>query len=348
MKYIYIAIILLIFTNLVSSTNIYCYNDDNKKVDWWIILKVPYIKDISTGYEYFYYDNNTLDKIFTLHNGSLNDTINPLYFTLKQLNDNYGDKNIGYYLYNDEPYPNSITYLYPLLVYDYTYGHTKGVVQFDKNGGYFLTHSVPRFPQTPNLKYYYPENEIEYGQSMMCLSIGIDQIDIIGKQLRYTKPNIFSYNLPNEYNLPETKLMINKIWYVYPMTSIDTFITINKLNITSVTKTWNTGLDLYEDIVAEALNNDLYVESWQREGKLPNYEKPCYKYEIINVMNIKFDDTYTYTSTKDHSKYAISENNNIVCISDMNRDTGQRVRGGGCICFQHDNLHNSFRNIISF
>ena len=202
---------------LSLSNNINCYNDKNSSVDWWMILKIPYTKDISTGYEYVYYDNNTIDKTFNIHSGSLNDTVNPLYYTLTQLN-KY--KDTGYYLYNDEPFPTKND-----NGYDYSFGHTKGSLQFDKNGGYWITHSIPRFPPIPTIKYYYPENEIEYGQSAMCLNINFDQLDIIGKQLRYTKPNVFNFNIPDEYDLPETKLLVKQIWHILHLLALVYFQT---------------------------------------------------------------------------------------------------------------------------
>jgi deoxyribonuclease-2 len=53
-------------------------------------------------------------------------------------------------------------------------GHTKGGMGFDASGGFWLVHSVPRFPVATGggATYNYPEKEKEYGQSFICMSYG--------------------------------------------------------------------------------------------------------------------------------------------------------------------------------
>jgi hypothetical protein len=51
-------------------------------------------------------------------------------------------------------------------------GHTKGDMAFDANGGFWLVHSVPRFPVATGNSYGYPAYAKEYGQSFICMSYG--------------------------------------------------------------------------------------------------------------------------------------------------------------------------------
>ncbi len=53
-------------------------------------------------------------------------------------------------------------------------GHTKGDMAFDANGGFWLVHSVPRFPAATGSGSYagYPAYAKEYGQSFICMSYG--------------------------------------------------------------------------------------------------------------------------------------------------------------------------------
>jgi hypothetical protein len=56
-----------------------------------------------------------------------------------------------------------------------SFGHTKGDMAFDANGGFWLVHSVPRFPANTGsgVSYDgYPEYASTYGQSFLCMSMG--------------------------------------------------------------------------------------------------------------------------------------------------------------------------------
>lgn len=79
-------------------------------------------------------------------------------------------------LYNDEP-PNKPS--------KSNKGHTKGVVLGDKEGGIWLVHSVPHFPPAgPN--YTYPLTGSLYGQSFLCLSLDLKNLDAVGTYSKYT------------------------------------------------------------------------------------------------------------------------------------------------------------------
>lgn len=50
--------------------------------------------------------------------------------------------------------------------------HAKGVVVFGRSLGFWLVHSVPKFPPDPaSQPYGYPDPEAEYGQSAACVSL---------------------------------------------------------------------------------------------------------------------------------------------------------------------------------
>lgn len=62
-------------------------------------------------------------------------------------------------LYNDD---------HPTGKKDSYRGHTKGVLTFDRDRGFWLVHSVPRFPHPE--AYAYPESGTVFGQSLLCVS----------------------------------------------------------------------------------------------------------------------------------------------------------------------------------
>jgi len=137
---------------------------------------------------------------------------------------------VGWLMYNDES-PSGTTYS--------SYGHTKGDIGVDNNGGFWLVHSVPRWPFAPPQQYLYPQNETSYGQSFLCMSfcrshpsresgygidmvIALDYINEIGGQFLYNKPYVYSSNL-NSYQksaLPNIQSVINKSWITVRIASV--------------------------------------------------------------------------------------------------------------------------------
>lgn len=77
-------------------------------------------------------------------------------------------------VYNDAP-PNGPT--------TFTEGHSKGMVVANSDAGFWLVHSVPKFPQLPyqNNSYTYPENGLIFGQSFLCMSMTAEELDKVGE-----------------------------------------------------------------------------------------------------------------------------------------------------------------------
>lgn len=78
-------------------------------------------------------------------------------------------------VYNDEPTNQRITSLM---------GHSKGMVVADNSSGFWLVHSVPKFPDLPyqnNNSYSYPSNGVPNGQSFLCVSMMTQELDKVGK-----------------------------------------------------------------------------------------------------------------------------------------------------------------------
>ena len=84
-----------------------------------------------------------------------------------EANASFAPDSPSYYLYNDQP-DNGVA--------SDTYGHTKGVVAADidtHRGGLWIVHSTPHWPaSTGKAKFYFPPEEIKFGQTFLCLSLG--------------------------------------------------------------------------------------------------------------------------------------------------------------------------------
>lgn len=91
-----------------------------------------------------------------------------------------------YALYNDEP---------PEGKSIGSKGHTKGAVLADSTGGFWLVHSVPHFPQVGS-SYSYPSTGITYGQSFLCISLDLSNLNKVGEYSLTRKINIYEYANP--------------------------------------------------------------------------------------------------------------------------------------------------------
>lgn len=80
---------------------------------------------------------------------------------------------MSYILYNDQP-PNAKSRS--------SKGHNKGVILANKKGGLWLIHSVPHFPQFGS-SYSYPETGTIFGQSFLCISMDLTNLNKVGMYL---------------------------------------------------------------------------------------------------------------------------------------------------------------------
>lgn len=110
---------------------------------------------------------------------------------------------------------------------------------------------VNRFPANPN-DYHYPTTGMIYGQSYLCLSLNAEQIDVVGKQLVYDEPQIYSSILPPnlEASYPNIQSLIQgKRINNGPYWSDVELTTINGESFKSFAKSSKFSKELYEDWV---------------------------------------------------------------------------------------------------
>ena len=56
-----------------------------------------------------------------------------------------------------------------------------GTIAFDNGSGFWLVHSVPKFPDFAKNRYVWPHNALYFGQSMLCISMKTDEFVKVGK-----------------------------------------------------------------------------------------------------------------------------------------------------------------------
>ncbi|XP_028405784.1 plancitoxin-1-like [Dendronephthya gigantea] len=318
-----------------------CVGENGKYVDWFIVYKLPKIKEsarryVTMGLGYAYMDSET--KQFTLSDKSIGSNVSAVGYTLQQI---YAAANgTGYIMYNDED---------PEGHQPLNRGHTKGDLAFDKTSGFWLIHSVPTFPPCATKSYNYPESGEIYGQSFICVTFNYSVFNEIGNQLLYNGPNIYDNFLP-EYlasGVPNIQKAIDgKYKYNKPYENVVKLKSAGGTTHTSFAKSKYFESDLYSNLVAPFYDTDLLVETWQNgAGKLP---PNCSALTVENVSEIRLAGE-SFKETKDHSKWTVSKmaSEELVCIGDINRMKSQFKRGGGTLCTNNADIWKAFREAVT-
>ena len=278
---------------------------------------MPRIKDSNSSYMrdgtgYLYYDE-TQGSTMLFPNKPINSSMSAPGYTLSQI---YGSKTVGYAMYNDElPDGNKLSDL----------AHSKGVVGYDSTCGFWLIHSVPRFPPLASESYSYPESGTIFGQSMLCVSLSLTGINTTGRQFQTNGPRFYDFSMPKSliavlpslYNVTKLNITISNPPYHKVQ-----LVSMGGMVFKSLAKSKEFGMDLYANLVAPALQKSLYVETWIRGLEACNCSvcfPPKCDYVIDNINYVNFGYDLVYNSTRDHSKWAVTKDKSFLCIGDINR-----------------------------
>jgi len=318
-----------------------CLDENGKPVDMFIIYKLPRYAAFP-GNHYTYLDSHNMQ--FRTGSGSINTTSNAAALTLQQVYKQQEGEKLAHVFYNDAP-PNETGY-------NFTFGHTKGQLAFDQQSGFWIIQSVPRFPTRVAKGYGYPGTGFKYGQMMMCVSYTASMFKEIGHQLKYTHPQIYDSNLPEAWE-GDFKHMHDLISGSFIRGSLSRNTVLKSLGGVEYEHFGKTGdwhHDLYHDLVAPTLQTNLIVETWQHgKGNLGPSCKGDYTVVDMSRVGIKTSSkNYSFKTYDDHSKYAISTNEQrpIVCVGDINRQYSQFKRGGGCVCVKNLQLWKTFKKLV--
>ena len=271
-----------------------------------------YMRD---GTGYLYYDE-TQGSTMLFPNKPINSSTSSPGYTLTQVY-NSSRNTVGYAMYNDESPDGNKTG---------TLAHSKGVVGYDSTGGFWLVHSVPSFPPPPTGPYSYPDSGTIYGQSMLCISLSLPGINQVGRQLQTNGPYFYTYSMPDSlvhslqflYNATHHNATISN-----PPSNTEQLVSSSgRMVFISLAKAKGFGKDLYASLVAPTLQKSLFVETWIRGLEACNCSvcfPPKCDYVTDNVNYVNFGYGLEYTSTRDHSKWAVSKDKTTLCIGDINR-----------------------------
>ncbi|XP_034036720.1 deoxyribonuclease-2-beta-like [Thalassophryne amazonica] len=330
---------------VLCRTDISCKNEAGDPVDWFIIYKLPrhQIGQIGSGVEYMYLDSSVgswrMSKfMINTTQGAMGHTLNQLY-----MGQTYKSNSSVYGFYNDAP---------PLLDYIRKYGHTKGALLFDHFQGFWLSHSVPHFPPFPENGYSYPSSGKVNGQTVLCVTYPYEQFLHIAQQMVYLYPHFYNCSVPAAF-LAELPLLArlcegNKL----PLASekrVAQLVSAKGGKFVSFVKSEHFVDDIYTGWVAQVLQADLLVETWQRQGHelLSNCSLPKH---TLNIRRIRLSGSTLFYSYHDHSKWCVSHayEDQVACLGDLNREKAQLWRGGGLICSFDPVIYKAFRQAVDW
>uniref|UniRef100_A0A250YGE5 Deoxyribonuclease-2-alpha n=1 Tax=Castor canadensis TaxID=51338 RepID=A0A250YGE5_CASCN len=323
-----------------------CHGDSGQPVNWFVVYKLPAVSGSGDaamrGLRYKYMDESTggwRDGAGSINssNGAVGRSLLPLYRS--------NSSQLAFVLYNDQP-PQ------PSQAQDSSRrGHTKGVLLLDQEGGFWLVHSVPRFPPTASSgAYSWPHNAQAYGQTLLCVSFPLTQFLRIGKQLTYTFPLVYDYKLEGIFaqKFPDLEEVIKGHHVIHkPWNSSVTLTSQAGTTFQSFVKSGKFGDDLYSGWLAEALGSNLQVQFWPNSpGILPSN---CSRtHQILDVTETSFPGPSgpTFSATEDHSKWCVAPEGPWACVGDMNRNRGEEHRGGGTLCTRLPALWKAFQPLV--
>jgi len=250
---------------------------------------------------------------------------------------------IAYGFYNDQPPDDSYS----------TYrGHSKGAWSFDSDQGFFLTHSVPKFPNYLQNGFSYPSSGAYYGQSMMCVTLPSASFNSLGTHFLYTYPLSYNVSIPEELqdmvpNLIKSVVEENHVTEK-PYTAVEDIETIGGVSLKLFSKWKDADEDMISDFMAPELKSDLFSQTWQNgNNNLPSDCQDTYWTYTVEHMYISELDV-GFSTHDDHSKWAVGApdgfkyNSDWVCIGDMNRQESQEDRCGGFMCFENDQVNKQY------
>ncbi|VFV39499.1 low quality protein: [Lynx pardinus] len=322
-----------------------CYGDSGQPVDWFVVYKLPAESGpgdaAQSGLRYKYMDKDSggwRDGAGPINSsaGAVGRSLLPLYRNTSQL---------AFLLYNDQP-PNSSR------AQDFSSrGHTKGVLLLDQEGGFWLVHSVPRFPPPAfSAAYSWPPNAQIYGQTLLCVSFPLTEFSKIGRQLTYTYPLVYDHKLDEAFaqQVPSLEKVVNGQHVLQsPWNSSVTLTSKAGDTFQSFAKFGKFGDDLYSGWLAEALGSNLQVQFWQNShGILPSN---CSRAQhVLDVTQIAFPGPAgpTFSATEDHSKWCVTPEGPWACVGDMNRNIREEHRGGGTVCARLPALWKAFQPLV--
>lgn len=340
---------------LSSASALSCLDESGEPVDWWFVLKA------NGGLDYAYVDAATPPPAgpLQLTGRSLDcGSACALGATLSALIDASAAGSALRVSWNDE-LPAAFAASGAAAdgnatLSSATSGHTKGVLGANATGGFFLTHTLPKFPVL-TAPYAYVGSAI-YAQTFTCISLSPAELESAAAGVAHVDPYVYASVVPSGALAAQYPTVAGIVAGARSAgTAALALQTLGGAAFSYYVKSGSWGADLWEDLVQAELRVNMLVETWRRPPVMATYCQPTYAWDSINVAAMQYvaaDGTLTpFRYTQDHSKLAIAVNTTAqarwLCVADNNRMTSQWARGGGALCWRPAALYSSIADMIT-
>ena len=328
-----------LFFFVSCSSNKVCRNPEGNEVDWYAIFFMPASVSSDGKIHYGYFDPNiNIIKYYAYSENNFPPTQITSYAKGTSNDFNYFFWNDDKTIKNGEPASASSTK-----------AHAKGSLIYDKDNGVFLLHSLPRFPTrnaNNEILTELPSNGGSYGQTFLCITFDKKNSEQIAKLLNCINVSVNKVVNSDKVNsTPNTwvnGLINNKMDSSCSMQHTVKIKSKRGETFTFFGKNYKNKIIPYDTTLRQALNDDIFVRTWSRPALAPSLND---NYKLMNVLEVEFG-SYVYYITKEHSKWAIARNKNVVCFSDLNHTESQKERGGHIVCFENAKLHSLMKAAI--
>jgi len=219
------------------------------------------------------------------------------------------------------------------------------VVAFDPatQTGFYMMHTTPGWPNPPTGANSYDNDD--YAQDFFCINIDVTNLNVIGKNLFVTRPQIY-FNSFTDAVLAKTPDLKNALNKQYNSTASKIHTSLKSRRGQSFEfffKNREADVDIWADLVASEMKSSLLVETWLRDTAAV---ASCGTYKVQMVGSVTFG-SQTWKETQDHCKWGVSEIGNFACFSDINFQASQANRGGGAICMRDSGVAQALLDSIT-
>jgi len=320
-----------------------CRDQHGQNVDFFYAFKHPLSWD-----KYHYMDMATP---LTMSDDDLYDDTSPLSRLLDMFYQKQDKGGLTYALWNDQP-PGHAAKNKP-------WAHAKGILAFNGKTGFWLTHSVPKFPQPPpeedTSDSYEDSKKPTYAQTFMCISIDAAGFKTISKQLNIDRPAVYE-GAEDGAKMNDENFQNWAMDRKHPKegetaeVAVETLKSLGGQEFTVFAKSAYFGKDLYAFYVAPELKKNMIAETWQNGvGKMVSScvaDFNVYNSKELDWPDVTHEKTSHWTESKDHSKWTVSEDGEVFCVGDINRQIPQNARGGGTTCIKEPYLAKQIRKVV--
>jgi len=312
-----------------------CLDEAGKEVNWWFLLKHPK-KDIESA------TTNDADGVAYVYMTSENSAdgwqrgsklvTDPQSLLGQELSGIYSGSVKNYLFYNDQ-LPNGS--------WTQEYGHSKGYLGWDDSTAFWVSHSIPHFPNYVAKGYLYGDKQEDYGQHAFCLSMTKQNVDEVAAVMKFSNGWIFENktdgSLPNIEDVLRGKVEKD-----------GTIVHDMQLPWGTVKlfgKTSDSEDNMLQKLITPTLELTVLSQSWLNGGGPFGSRCPPSGYDVLDIAELKLLDE-SHDTHKDHSKWAVAKlpSSKWACALDNNHVHEQLNRSGLAVCFEEAGLSTALRS----